>query len=109
MSDTFNITATWDKATYVAGETITATISGTNTHTEDTVTETLAGPVNIPVVAASGAQSVVSIPQVTVTTTQIVTTTEDVLIDLTRPVVDSSATPRNWVVSPDRKSIAAVA
>jgi hypothetical protein len=111
MSDTFNVTAAWSQTSYNVGQTMTGTISGTNTHTtsDTTVTET-GGPVNIPVAASGGAQSTVNLPTVNVIRTiPGSTTTEQVTIDTTRPIVDSSATPRNWVVSADRKSISAVA
>lgn len=112
MSDIFDVTATWNKPSYNVGETITGTISGTNHHTSDeTVTHQTVGPVNIPVVAApSGATSTVALPAVDVlVTTPGTSTDEPVLIDTSRSVVDSSATPRTWVVSGDRKSISTVA
>jgi hypothetical protein len=111
MADTFNVTASWSKASYNVGETMVGTISGTNTHTtgDTTVTET-GGPVNIPVSATGGAQSTVNLPQVNVIRTIPGTTTvEQVNIDTTRPIVDTSPTPRSWVVSADKKSISATA
>jgi hypothetical protein len=112
MADVFSVSASWSQASYNAGQTMTGTISGTNTHTtSDTTTHQTAGPVTIPVSASpSGAQSTVTLAGVDVATTAPgSTTTEQVTIDTTRPIVDSGATPRNWVVSADRKSISAVA
>lgn len=100
---TFNVTAAWDKPAYTAGEQMTATITGDYSGT--TTSTATVGPVTIPVVANSGAQSTVSVPAVQVTTTA--TVSEVVLIDTARPVVDPSG--RTWVVSADRKSIKATA
>ncbi len=69
MTDVFSVTATWDKASYTTGQTITGTISGGDVSTTTTTTTTTVGPVTIPVVAADGAKSSVSIPAVPVTTT----------------------------------------
>ena len=105
MTDTFNVTAAYDKPSYNQGETMTITISG-----DDVLTETIqsqVGPVTIPVVAADGAQSEVSVPAITV---QITTVSHlSVVIDTTRPVVDSSPTPRTWAVAANNLSISAVA
>lgn len=109
MPDQFNVTAAWSKTSYTAGEQMVGTIAGTNTHTQNTTVTETGGPVNIPVVAAGGAQSVVNLPVVNVLRTSTVTTTESVLIDTTRPIVDSGPAPRVWAVSADRKSITAVA
>lgn len=112
MADTFNVTAAWSQPSYTAGQTMTGTISGTNTHTTDgTTTHQTAGPVVIPVSATpSGAQTTVTLAGVDVaTTTPGTTTTEQVLIDTTRPIVDNGPNPRTWTVSADRKSITAVA
>lgn len=112
MSDQFNVQASWDKASYNAGETITGAISGTNYHVGDpSLSHQTVGPVDIPLVAApSGATSVVSLPATDVTvTTPGPESDEPVLIDTSRSVVDTSPNPRAWVVSADRKSITAVA
>lgn len=109
MSDTFNVTASYSKASYIAGETIAATITGTNTHSDIVATRETVGPMTIPVVSDSGAKSTVSIPAVEVTRTSGATVEEAVFIDTSRAVVDSGPTPRMWVVSADRKSITATA
>lgn len=103
MSDTFNVTAGWDQPSYTEGQTITGTISGTNTHTEETVTQV--GPVTVPLVAESGATTTISLPQVPVTHT--VTTVEDVVIDVA--VFEVNQGGRTWTVSVDLKSITATA
>jgi len=106
MTDTFNVTAAYNKPSYTAGEAIIVTIAGNNTHTG--VTTTLIGPISIPLVAQpSGATSTISVPQTTGSTTA--TTIEAVTIDTTRPIVDTSPTPRIWTVSTNKLSITAVA
>ena len=112
MSDVFNVTAAWSKPSYDVGETMVGTISGTNTHTTDPtiITET-AGPIDIPVIAQpSGSQSVVNLPTVNVIhTIPGIATTETVVIDTSRPIVDNGLQKRTWVVSADLKSISATA
>ena len=105
MTDTFNVTGAYDKPSYNSGDTITVTISG-----GDVLTQTLQGqigPLSIPVVAADGATATVSLPQTTVTVTT--ATPESVVIDTTRPIVDTSPTPRTWTVSSNKLSITATA
>lgn len=111
MSDVFSVTAAWSKTVYNAGDAMSATISGDNVHTTPgTTTHTSVGPVTIPVVAASGAKSTVSLPVVDVATTTGATSVhEPVLIDTTVAIVDSSVSPHTWAVSADRKSITATA
>lgn len=100
MTDTFNVTASYDKASYNIGDTITVTISGVDVVTTTSNTVTQAGPLQIPVVnPTDGAQSVVNIDSVPVTTTVTVAANDSVVIDTTRPIVDTSATPRTWTVS----------
>lgn len=109
MADTFNVSAAYNKASYAAGETIAATIAGTNTHTDMVTTRETVGPVTVPVVSDSGAKSTISIPAVEVTRTSGATVDEEVFIDTTRAVMDTGPTPRAWVVSADRKTITATA
>jgi len=109
MSDTFNVTAAWNAQSYTAGQTIVGTISGSAVLTTTTTTVTTAGPVSIPIVAADGATSTVTIPAVQITTTTTTTTPESVVIDTSRPIVDSSPTPRTWVVAANGLSISAIA
>jgi hypothetical protein len=105
MTDTFNVTASYDKPSYNQGDTITATISG-----GDVLTQTVQGqigPVALPLVASDGAQDTLNLPQTTVTVTT--ATSESVVIDTTRPIVDTSPTPRTWTVSANKLSITATA
>jgi len=105
-SDVFAVTASWDKpGGYQAGQTITGTIAGNDVLTTTSVVN--AGPVTVPIVAADGATSTVSLPSVPVTI--ITTTPESVVIDTTKPIVDSGTPPRTWVVAANKLSISAAA
>lgn len=105
MTDVFNVTASYDKTTYTQGQTITATIAGSDVLTTTTVGQ--AGPLTIPVVAADGAISSVILGSVPVTLS--IVANESVVIDTTRTIVDTSPTPRVWTVSANKLSITAVA
>jgi len=105
MADVFNVTAAYNKPSYTAGEVITVTISGSDVHT--VVTTGQIGPLSISLVAADGATSTLAVPQTTVSVTT--TTQESVVIDTTKPIVDTSPTPRVWTVSANKLSITAVA
>jgi len=109
MTDTFSVTASFDKASYNAGDLITGTITGGDVLTSTTTTQQTVGPVTIPVVAADGAQSTVSVPAVQVAVTSTTSTPESVVIDTTRAIVDNGPNPRNWVVSANKLSITATA
>jgi len=105
MTDVFSVTAAYDKPSYNKGDTITVTISGGDVLT--TITTVQIGPLAIPVVAADGAVSTVTVPQTTAT--QTVATPESVTIDTTKPIVDTSPTPHTWAVSANKLSISTVA
>lgn len=109
MTDVFSVTAAWNQASYTPGQTILGTISGSDVLTAPTTKQTTVGPVTIPIVAADGAQSTVSLPAIPVTTTTTTTTPESVVIDTTRPIVDNGPSPRTWTVSANKLSISATA
>lgn len=109
MTDTFSVTASWDQSSYTSGETITGTISGGDVLTTTTTATSTVGPVTVPIVAADGAQSTVSLPAVPVTVTTTTTTPESVVIDTTRAIVDSGTPSRTWVVLANKLSITATA
>lgn len=109
MTDVFSVTAAWNQASYTTGQTITGTISGSDVLTATTTKQTTVGPVTVPIVAADGAQSTVSLPAVPVTVTTTTTTPESVVIDTTRPIVDNGTPARTWKVSADKLSISATA
>lgn len=105
MTDVFNVTGAYDKPSYQGGDTIKITLSGNDVQTMQSQSQI--GPIVIPVMAADGAQSTISMPaeQATVTTA----TPQSVTIDPSRPIVDSSPSPRAWAISADKLSISAVA
>lgn len=109
MTDAFSVTAAWNQASYTTGQTMTATISGNDVLTQTTTTQTTVGPITVPIVAADGSQSTVSLPAVPVTVTTTATTPESVVIDTSRPIVDSGTPSRTWAVSADKLSITATA
>ena len=79
MTDTFNVTAAFDKASYNAGDTMKVTITGDDVLTQQVQT-TQTETVTVSIVAADGATTTVgpvSAPVVTTTTT---TTHESVKI-----------------------------
>src|SRR6266404_5132330 len=105
MTDVFSVTAAYDKPSYNKGDTITVTISGNDILT--TITTVQIGPLTIPVVAADGAVSTVTLPQTIAT--QTVATPESVVIDTTTPIVDTSPTPHIWIVSANKLSASTIA
>lgn len=109
MSDVFSVTAAWSQPSYTAGQTMVGTISGGDVLTQTTTTTETVGPVTVPIVAADGAQSTVSLPAVPVTVTATTTTPESVVIDTSRPIVDNGTPARTWVVSANKLSITATA
>lgn len=102
MTDTFNVTAAYDKANYAQGETITATISGDDVHVVQSQGQ--AGPLDLTVQAQGGAQQVISVPSVAVTITT--TTHESVKII---GVVDTGPTPRTWSIDASGTKVTATA
>lgn len=105
MSDQFNVIAAYDKASYVGGETIKATISGNDVQT--VVSQSQIGPLVIPLLAADGAKTTINVPAEQATVT--VATPQSVTIDPAVAIVDTSPTPRVWTLSADKLSITAVA
>lgn len=105
MPDVFNVTASYDKASYTQGQTITVTIAGNDVLTVGSTSQV--GPLTIPLVAADGATSSIVMPaeQATITTV----TPESVIIDTTKPIIDTSPTPRVWAVAANKLSISAIA
>ena len=103
MVDTWNVTAAYDKASYVQGETMTLTIAGDFVH--DVAEVVQVGPDTLTVVSATGETEMLTIQHAEATLTHAVH--EDVVIDPTNPIVDAGG--RTWVISADGKSITAVA
>ena len=105
MTDTFNVTGSYDKPSYLGGDTIKITISGDDVLTD--MVQSQIGPIVIPIVAANGAQSTITMPAEMATVTTV--SHQSVTIDPSRQIVDSSPTPRVWTISADKLSISAVA
>lgn len=106
MSDDFSgVKAAWDKTAYNNGDVITGSISGSDVQT--VVAQSSAGPVVVPLVAADGAKSTITIPSVPVTVTTV--TPESTVIDTSVPIVDNGPNPRQWTVSANKLSITATA
>lgn len=91
MSDTFNVTASYDKPSYAQGDTIKVTISGNDVLTQQTSVQI--GPLTLNLTAADGATSTLTVPATTAT----VTTSTPQSVRITA-VQDTSATPRNWTI-----------
>lgn len=103
MSDTFNVTAAYDKESYVQGETITVAITGDNTHVEESIGQ--AGPIDITVQAeGSGAQHSFQIASAPVAIT---TTTHEAVRIIS--AVDTGPTPRTWTINAEGNQITATA
>lgn len=94
MTDTFNVTASFDQSSYNQGATMTLTISGSDVLTQTTTaTVGLSGTINL--VAADGSTSTLAFPSgATVTSTSTTTTPESVKIS---SITDS--TGRVWTVA----------
>lgn len=105
MSDVFSVAAAYDKPSYVGGDKITVTISGGDVQT--VISQSQVGPLIVPIMAADGTTSTINVPMTSVTITT--TTPQSVTIDTTKPIIDSSPSPRTWTVSADKLSITATA
>lgn len=105
MADTFNVTAAYDKTTYNQGDKITVTISGGDVSTVAITSKV--GPIAIPIIAANGATTTINIPAENVSV--VTATPQSVVIDISKPIIDTSATPRLWAVAANRLSISATA
>ena len=101
MTDTFNVTASYDKQSYAAGDTITITISGGDVLT--TTTQASAGPLTVHIAAADGATQDLILPAVPVTVT---TSTPESLV--VTGVTDTSAKPLAWSVGATGLTVSAV-
>ena len=103
MTDTFNVTAAYDKAAYNAGDTITVTITGGDVLT--TVTQATAGPLTVHLQAqGDGATQDITLASVQVTVTT--TTPESVVIT---GITDNGPNPRAWTVGAGKVTATATA
>lgn len=100
MSDTWNVTAAYDKTSYNAGETMTINISGGDVQT--ITTDSPGGNVTLTITAADGAVTTVSLSPTSISTT--VATPQSVAIT---GVADDSG--RVWTISGNGLSASATA
>jgi hypothetical protein len=94
MSDTFDVTATFDKTSYNQGDLITLTLSGKAVMT--TTSTGSVGPLSITVTDANSVTTMVTVAAVPATFT--IATDESVKM-LPGAIVDSGTPPRNWAIS----------
>ena len=104
MTDTFNVTASYDKTSYNQGQTITITIVGDDVLTQSSTTQQQAGAVTLTVTAADGAMTSIAVPPTLVNVTTVTTTPESVQIT---GVTDTSG--RVWSISTGGLSATATA
>jgi hypothetical protein len=100
MTDTFNVSASYDKASYNKGDAITATISG-----NDVLTNTVSGnsaPFSLSATMADGSTASIAMPAAAVN----VTTTAPESVRITS-VSDTSG--RSWTIAANGLSVSAVA
>lgn len=107
LTEQFNVTAAWDKASYATGDTPRATISGSAVATTTTTSQVMLGPITIPIVDANQQPGTVQLAAVPAMLSQIVATPESVTIDPSRPIVDNGPNPLVWTVGADKLSIVA--
>lgn len=104
MTDTFNVTAAYDKSSYNQGDTMTLTISGGDVLTQTTTTQTPSGALSVTIAAADGSTTTINVPPGTVNVTTTTTTPESVKIT---GVSDSSG--RTWTIASGGLSATATA
>lgn len=107
MTDTFGVTFAWSQTTpYAAGASIVGTISGGDVFTNTTTTSRIVGPLTLTLTAANGSTETITTSATTAQVSSTVTTPESVVIT---GVVDNSANPLVWTISPSGLSVSAVA
>jgi hypothetical protein len=104
MTDTFSVTASYDKTQYNKGDTITVTISGNDVLTTTTTSSQASGTLTLTITAADGATTTVTVPPTTVMVTTTTTTPESVKIT---GVSDTSG--RTWAIATGGLSATATA
>lgn len=104
MSDTFNVTAAYDKTSYNSGDTMTVTISGNDVLTTTTTTQQQSGTLTLTITAADGSTSTITVPATTVNVTNTSATPQSVVISA---VSDTSG--RAWTIASNGLSITATA
>lgn len=93
MTDTWNVTAAYDKPSYNKGDTLTVTISGDDVLTTTTTTQQQSGALTLTLTAADGAKTSIALPATSVNVSTTTTSHQSVKIT---GVSDSSG--RTWTV-----------
>ena len=104
MTDTFNVTATFNQNSYTHGQTAIITISGNDVFTQNVVSNAILGPINLTILANNGVTEAITIPAVNVSITTVTNTAESVVIS----GVSDSNTSHTWVIANNGLSCSAV-
>jgi hypothetical protein len=104
MTDTFNVTASYDKAQYNSGDTMTINISGGDVLTQVVQNQTQSGSLSLTITAADGAVTSVPLQSVTINSQSTTTTPESVKLT---GIADSSG--RVWTINANGLSATAIA
>ncbi|WP_024516839.1 hypothetical protein [Bradyrhizobium sp. Tv2a-2] len=104
MTDTWNVTAAYDKSSYNAGDVMTVTISGNDVLTTTTTTQQQSGALTLTLTASDGSTTTITIPATTVTSTHTTSTPESVTV-----TGFSDDSGRVWTIAPSGLSISATA
>lgn len=104
MTDTWNVTASYDKSSYNQGDTMTVALSGSDVLTSTTTTQQQSGNLTLSLTAADGSVTTVEVPAVTINVTSNTSTTQTVKIT---GVSDSSG--RVWTIAANGLSATATA
>lgn len=109
MSDTFDVTASWNTPAagfYAPGASIIATISGDDVVTTTRTTNQTVGPITLTLLAPDGSTSTITLPTTTAQVSNTVTSDDSVVISA---VQDTSANPLTWTIAEDGLSVSATA
>jgi hypothetical protein len=104
MTDTFSVSAAYDKTSYNKGDTMTVTISGGDVLTQTTTTQQQSGALTLTLTAADGATTTITLPPEVVNVTSTTTTPESVKIT---GITDTSG--RTWAINANGLSATATA
>ncbi len=104
MTDTFNVTAAYDKPSYNQGSVMTVTITGNDVLTQTTTTQQQSGVLTLTITAADGATTTITVPAATVNVSTTTSTPQSVKI---AAVTDTSG--RTWAIAANGLSMTATA
>jgi len=104
MTDTWSVSASYDKTSYNKGDTMTVTLSGGDVLTQTTTTPGQSGTLTVTVTAADGAKTTVTLPPAAVNISTTVSTPQSVKIT---GILDSSGRP--WTIASTGLTATAIA